>query len=363
MDQGMAADHGRCSLSWGIAQEQHNAKGRRRPVTSPPLRPETIEKLNQAVNPSFAMVAGMQLDVFTPLQDGPLRVEQLAEALAVNLQKLRPLLYALVAAELLTVQDERFANTPEAAHFLVRGSPAYRGDTYEGRLMRWCAILQTAETIRTGVPQAKVDYAAMPPEQLAAHYRGIHAEAVAAARTLMARQDFSSARHLVDVGGGSGGLALTVAGAHLQLQATVVDLATVTPITQRYIDEAGLGERVGVMIADAVQGPLSGACDVAVLFRLLQVLSPEQAHHVLRNVGQIVEPGGIIYIVGQMLDNSRLSPPETVAGNLFFLNAFDEGQAYTEQEHRDWLADAGFAECERVILPNKMSLMHARKPR
>jgi hypothetical protein len=69
------------------------------------------------------------------------------------------------------------------------------------------------------------------------------------------------------------------------------------------------------------------------------------------------------YIVGQMLDNSRLSPPETVVGNLFFLNVFDEGQAYTEQEHRDWLADAGFKQCERLLLPNKMSIMSAKKPR
>src|SRR5215510_4217752 len=331
-------------------------------MTSSPLRPETIEKLNSAVYPSFAMVAGMQLDVFTPLKDGPMRVGLLAEALGVNPHKLRPLLYALVTAELLTVQDERFSNTPEAAHFLVRGQPAYLGDTYEGRLMRWRATLHTAETIRTGVPQAKVDYAAMPPDQLAAHYRGIHAEAVATARTLMAQHDFSSTRHRVDVGGGSGGLALTVADACPQLQATVVDLATVTPITQRYIDEAGLAERVHVMTADAVQGPLRGAFDVAVLFRLIQVLAPDQARRVLRNISQVVEPGGVIYIIGQVLDNSRLSPPETVAGNLFFLNVFEEGQAYTEHEHRDWLADAGFTQCERLLLPNKMSIVRARKP-
>jgi O-methyltransferase len=240
-----------------------------------------------------------------------------------------------VAAGLLTVQDERFANTPEAAHFLVRGQPAYRGGTYEGLLMRWQAALHTAETIRTGIPQAKQDYATMPQEALGAVYRGIHAEAVAAARILMARHDFSSARHLLDVGGGSGGLALTVADACPQLLATVVDLATVIPITRRYIDEAGLGERVHVMTANVVHGPLTGVFNVAVLLRLIQVLSPDQARRVLRNVSQVVEPGGGIYIVGQVLDNSRLAPPETVAGNLFFLNVVDEGQAYTEQEHRD----------------------------
>lgn len=40
----------------------------------------------------------------------------------------------------------------------------------------------------------------MPRDQLATVYRGIHAETVAAARELMARHDFLSARHLVDVG-------------------------------------------------------------------------------------------------------------------------------------------------------------------
>jgi SAM-dependent methyltransferase len=308
------------------------------------------------------MVAGMQLDVFTPLKDGPLSVEHLAAALAVHPRKLRPLLYALVAAGLLTVQDEHFANTPEAAHFLVRGQPAYRGATSEGLLLRWYATLHTAESIRTGIPQAKWDYTAMPPDQLEAWYRGIHDDAVAAAHTFIAQQDLSSARHLLDVGGGSGGLALTIAARYPQLQATIVDLATVTPITQRYVAEAGLTARVHVMSADVVQEPLRGTFDVAVLLRFIQVLSPDHARRVLRHVSQVVEPGGRLYIIGNVLDNSRLSPLQPMLSNLFYVNVFDEGQSYTEHEYRDWIADAGFAQCERLLLPNDTSIVRARKP-
>ena len=39
-------------------------------------RPETINKLRLAANGAFAMLAGMQLDVFTPMKDGPLTAEQ-----------------------------------------------------------------------------------------------------------------------------------------------------------------------------------------------------------------------------------------------------------------------------------------------
>jgi len=99
--------------------------------------------------------------VFTPLKDGPLSAEHLAQALGVHPAKLRRLLYALVVAGLLTVEGNLFANTPEADEFLVRGRPAYRGGTHEGILLRWQAALQTAETIRTGSPQARQDYAAM----------------------------------------------------------------------------------------------------------------------------------------------------------------------------------------------------------
>lgn len=52
---------------------------------------------------------------------------QLADALSVKAEKLSPLLYALVAAELLTVGDDRFSNTPEANHYLVKGKPTYMG--------------------------------------------------------------------------------------------------------------------------------------------------------------------------------------------------------------------------------------------
>src|SRR2546430_16276045 len=100
-------------------------------MASPVARPETIEKLVGAVYPSFAMLAGMQLDVFTPLKDGPLTAAQLAAVLGVNTEKLSRLLYALVTAGLLTVDGDRFANTPEAQQFLVKGQTKYLGGRHE----------------------------------------------------------------------------------------------------------------------------------------------------------------------------------------------------------------------------------------
>jgi len=177
-------------------------------MTSPSLQPETIQKLGNAPYAAFAMIAGMQLELFTPLGAGPMHAEQLAAALGVGAAKLTPLLYALVAADLLTVQAGRFANTLEADTFLVRGKPTYLGGRHAFYTARYQEVLQTAATIRTGRPQAKVDFAVMSSEALETFLRGLHPATLAAGRDLVTRCDFASHRHLLDVGGGSGGVAI-----------------------------------------------------------------------------------------------------------------------------------------------------------
>jgi hypothetical protein len=88
---------------------------------------ETIEIGGQVW---FTMLAGMKLDVFTPLDAGPLTAAELANALCVDASKLGPVLYGLVIAGLLTVENGRFANTEDASTYLVRGKPEYRGGVY-----------------------------------------------------------------------------------------------------------------------------------------------------------------------------------------------------------------------------------------
>jgi hypothetical protein len=67
----------------------------------------------------------------------------------------------------------------------------------------------------------------------------------------------------------------------------------------------------------------------------LQVLSREAAAQALRNVAAAVKPGGAVFILGMgILDDSRVSPAEVVSFNLVFVNIYDQGQAYTESEHR-----------------------------
>lgn len=332
-------------------------------MESPVPRPDTINALRFGADHAFAMLAGMQLEVFTPLQHGPLTAEQIAEAIGVAPTRLPLLLYALVAAGLLTVQDGHFANTPEAQHFLVKDTPAYMGNLQGQFTNDWGVRINTAASLRTGIPQAHVDFSHSPPAALEAFLRRINGRAGTTVYELRKRYDFSSTRTLVDVGGGGGGLALAFTQAFPHLQATVVDLPQVTPITQKIVDEAGATNRVTIQAADVVHSPLPGQYDVAVLQNLLQVLSAEDARRMVQHIGVALNPGGTIYIVGLLLDDTRTSPAVAVGFNLSCINRYSTGESYTEHEHRSWLREAGFVDIERAafLLAGGRGLITARK--
>jgi SAM-dependent methyltransferase len=136
----------------------------------------------------------------------------------------------------------------------------------------------------------------------------------------------------------------------------------VTSIAEKIVFEEGAAERVKVVAADAVKGPLPGTYDAAVLKSVLQVLSAQDARRAIQNVYDVLNPGGKLFIIGQVLDDSRLSPLDAVGFNLAFINFFDSGESYTDSEHRDWLTAAGFVDIERSRLSDAGSLMTARKP-
>ena len=321
----------------------------------------TIDRHLDAVYRPFAMLAGVRLNVFTALKDGPMTVEDLAQVLEVGAFKLEPLLYALVMAELLAVKDGCFANTAEADYYLVQGRPNYIGHKIAYYAERWAADLKTAESIRTGVPQGKLDFTSMSNTQLTAFYNAGHSAAMAAGRRLAKSYDLCSFDSLLDVAGGSGGLAIGACQRCPGLQAMVIDLPTVTPITQRFVDEARMGGRVKVSSHDVVDRAPEGRHDVAVMANLIQVLARDQAQRALLNVGRALVPRGVVFIIGWVLDDSQLSPPEIAASNFAFLNIYDEGRAFTEAAHRAWLVEAGFATFERNLLPSGESVIRAEK--
>ena len=322
------------------------------------VNPDTIEALSQAVYPSFAMLAAMQLDLFSSLAVEPMASADLARALGVDGVKLEVLLYALVVTGLLREEGGRFSNSAEADRYLVRGTTDFMGDRHLLWSDIWQSVMRTADSVRTGQAQARHDFNTMTRPELDAFFGGLHPNAVSAGRDFARTRDLSDCGSLLDVGGGSGGFAIGLTEEYAHLRVTVVDLESVTQITHRYVEAAPTGDRISVVASNVAEDGVPGRYDAAILKNFIQVLSPKQSLSALEHVFEAVNPGGTIYITGHILEDSRLSPAESVVFNIVFINVYDSGKAYTRSEYSDWLARAGFVD----VVFEAGDLIVARRP-
>jgi len=330
-------------------------------MTEPSIEPTTIIRHANAVFGPMAMLAGMELNLFSVFDDGPRTVPEIAATIDADPDRLSLLLYALVSAELLTVENGMFDNTAEADRYLISSKSGYMGGLSSLYRELWGAAMKTTTTIREARPQAAHDFAGMDETALGEFFAGTHPGALDAARQLASRVDFSGHGKLLDAACGSGGVGIGLCQAFPELTATIADLAPVAPIARRFVDEAGLAARITVEAVDLIELPPPGTYDVAVMRNLIQVLSADDAAKVLENIGKTLEPSGMVCILGWMLDDSRTAPMNAVCHNLVFINFYDHGQAYTEGEHREWLEAAGFSDCERHEMPGDYGLITARK--
>ncbi len=322
--------------------------------------PASIDGLRASVAPALALLAGMQLGVFSALGEGELSAAEVAAKIGCDSGRLSRLLYALAHVGLLEVQDGRFRNGAEAAKVLVAGKPGYVGGAHEMIAKVWSADLNTAESIRTGKPAAEHDFSKARPEETAAFLRGLGPGGLAFGRALAGMLDLSRAGSAVDIGGGAGTVLAGLRERWPHLKATLLELPEVIVHAGPILAEHGAGE-VALEEGDILRGPTRHKHDLAILRAVIQVLSPADAERTIRHTAQSLRPGGEAIIGGWgILDDDRLGPRSGVFVNLTFLNFYRDGEAYTESQYRGWMEAAGFVGIERGAMPDGTGMFRGR---
>lgn len=326
-----------------------------------------VETLVTQAYGAFALLAGMELDVFTPLANGPLTAAEIADTLArdgtpADSGRLHRLCRALAGYGLLYAETGgRFALTEEAAKTLVKGVPGYRGNAASAYAEGWRACLQTSASIRTHAPAAHLDFTDGDPDRTLAVLRGLAPQAVAGGKALLKYLDFSGIRRMIDIAGGSGALSVTVRAAHPQIAATIVELPDVAGQTRLLLDEQPGGDAITVIASDAVAGPLPDGFDLAVMRCFLQLFDPAQIVTALATAHKALAPDGQLAIIGYCLTDDEHGPALALGADLLFLNYYEAGAAYRLGEYRAWLKETGFSDPRLTLLGGGMSLLTAKR--
>ncbi|HEX9022465.1 MAG TPA: methyltransferase [Geobacteraceae bacterium] len=301
-----------------------------------------------------ALHAGVKLDVFTPLAEGPLSALELSCRLKADTRALAMLLNALAALELIEKRGDVYAATPFAAEFLSRTSEKYLGYIilHHHNLMPSWARLDKA--VKRGTPDQERIGLAFDAEERESFEMGMFNLAMQIAPKVVAAINLAGRRRLLDLGGGPGTYAVHFCQRNPGLSAAVFDLPSTRPFAEKTIARFGMGDRISFLGGDFMTDEVEGKYDVAWLSHILHGTGPEGCAVILKRGVAALEPGGLILVQEFILDDSMDAPLQPALFSLNMLLGTSDGRAYSQGELFAMLTSAGAHDVRRldIELPN-----------
>ncbi|WP_172295018.1 methyltransferase [Pseudoruegeria sp. HB172150] len=317
---------------------------------------------------SKALFAAIELGIFDHLAAGALTAEELGEQAGVHTQRALTLLTALAGLGLVDVSEGRFANSPAAASFLVKGQRYDFSDYLQlqvGQQM-YGLMDQLVPALKDELPEDAVGSYAdwfSDPEEARLYSDSQHAGSLGPARALARRVDLGNARRMLDVGGGTGAFSITFCRTFPNLQSTIVDFPNVAAVGREKIAEARLEERIRYVEADATGLPdWPDDQDVVLMSYLLSGVPGEDHAAMFAAAERALKPGGRIFVHDFIVEGSRRGPHLTALWQLQH-TAFTPRAASLDAEGlADRLEKTGFTEVEVApMIPEMTMLAEARK--
>lgn len=324
--------------------------------------------------PARALLAAVRLGIFDRLAMGPQTAAQVAQGLGLHPEATQRLLQALLAMGYLQGEGEFYRNHPVAAIGLVQGSPMYIGGIAHHHAEQLWPLWEHIETaIREGRPVLKeafgggtnpFDILQQSPSQLMKFLAGMHAGAFGLGDALCQGYDLREHRHIIDVGGGSGAVAIPVAQRNPHLVVTVFDLPPVCRVLSQVLPSAGCGHRLRAHGGDFFRlETYPPGADGALIARVLHNWGDGKALEILQNVWAALQPGGTVLVLENLRDTPDPASRAFVElSNLTMLAMTDGGRERTGAEYERLLSAAGFASPRTLRLAGPLSLVVGRKP-
>jgi SAM-dependent methyltransferase len=324
--------------------------------------PDELMRPMRAFQESRVLLTALELDVFTAVGAGA-TATAVATRCGAEVQATERLLNAVVAAGYMRKHDGVFENAPLAARFLAAGSPEDARAALRHHVSLWRSWSTLTAAVRLGHAVEHEEMGARGSDKWTEPFiAAMHRNAAERAPQIVAAVGAEAVTHMLDVGGGSGAYSIAFAQADPRLRADILDLATVVPIAERHILDAGLAGRVTTRVGDLRRDELGSGYDLALLSSICHMLDPEENRDLLARVLRALVPNGRVVISDFVLEPDGTAPRHAAFFALNMLVGTPAGSAYTEAEYATWLASAGFADVRRVRLGGTADLMLGRRP-
>ena len=298
---------------------------------------------------SQILQAFVRLDLPQLLLANEMKLEALAEAGRVPPERMRVLLSGAIALGLLRLRRSGYyALTRRGA--ALAGVPGLTGMIDHHDIL----YLDLADPVAFFRGEVETELADFWPYVFGAdgsakaetveRYSQLMAESqILVAEDTLAVVNFSKARHVMDVGGGTGTFLAVLGKAHPDLELTLFDLPQVAAAAEaRFVSES-LAKTVEIVGGSFRDDPLPNEADTITLVRILYDHEDDTVRALLRAVFTALPAGGRIIVSEPMTGGDR---PER-AGDAYFAlycMAMRTGRARSPAEISQLLREAGFAD-------------------
>ena len=262
---------------------------------------------------SKALFVALDFNLFTHLAGGAMTAEQVGAATGLHRDRAETLMTALTGLGLLVVQDGAFSNSPAAEAFLVKGAKYDFGDYLRlqvGQQM-YPLLDQLGDAMRGDLAEedtGSYEQWFSDPAEARLYSESQHAGSLGPARQLAKKVDLSGAQRLLDVGGGTGAFAITLCKTFPELTATVVDFPNVATLGRRYVQEAGLADRIEYVDGNALRTDWPGGQDVVLMSYLFSGVPGEEHDTLIADARAALKPEGRLVIHDFMVEGDRSGP-------------------------------------------------------
>ena len=337
------------------------------------LDPGHIMQTATAFWASKVLLTAVEFDLFSVLGDGSMTANQLGERLELHTRGTYDFFDALVALNFLDRDGDgpegRYKNTPSTAAFLDKKSPTYIGGLPEmlnARLFGFWNHLGTA--LKTGQPQNEVKLHGKPmfeavyasEARLGQFLEAMTGFQAANFHQLAEKFDFSRYNTVSDIGGALGLLSRIVGAHHEHLTFTTVDLPPVAPLAQKHINDAGMADRITVVVGDFFVDDLPRA-DVVTMGNILHDWNLEKKKTLIKKAYDALPDDGAFIVIENLIDDARRENAFGLLMSLNMLIEFGDAFDYTGSDFRDWCREAGFRRFEIIPLAGPTSAAVAYK--
>ena len=324
--------------------------------------PESINAFVRNFQKIRILLTAFELDIFTILDKSPATSREVSEQLKTDARATDRLMNALCALGFLVKKEGQFANTEDAASFLVKGKPAYMGGLMHMNNL-WDTWTTLTESVRYGTSAYRQEASSERPDTDwlesfigAMHYRGI-----GQAPEVISNLDLNGVEKVLDVGGGSGVFAISFVHAADDITATVFDLPDVIPITQKFLNRDNAAARINTVSGDYHTDELPKGYDMVFLSAIIHSNSYDENALLVQKCASSLNEGGQLVIQDFVMNEDRTTPPEGAVFALNMLVGTDKGDTYTEKEIREWFEKAGIRFFKRIEAFSGNSMIVGKK--